>query len=119
MKPRLRTLLTATALAALSTLTLAAGALAAPPQPDDSPRPRSELTTQDRLWVCESRHGPQYDCDQAPATGVPAATGDTTTAPAWPRIAAVLSIAALLSVGVALTAGGLWTRLRHRPREAI
>jgi hypothetical protein len=110
MTQRLRLLLTATALAALSVLGPAA-AHATPPQHDPA--------SQDRVSVCNSGHGQQFDCDASPVGGQPA-TGLTATAPAGSQLAAVIiSIAAVLGLVVALATGGVWYRLRHRPREAI
>jgi hypothetical protein len=111
MTQRLRLLLTATALAALSVLSPAVAAHATPPQ--------HEPASQDRVSVCNSGHGQQVDCDASPIGGQPT-TGSTATAPAGSQLAAVvISIVAVLALVSALATGGVWYRLRHRPREAI
>jgi hypothetical protein len=110
MTQRLRILLTATALAALSVLSPAVAAHATPPQHDPA--------SQDRASVCNSGHGAQYDCPTS-AIGSQPATSPTATAPAASQPAAIISIAAVLALVVALATGGVWYRLRYRPREAI
>jgi hypothetical protein len=110
MTQRLRILLTATALAALSVLSPAVAAHATPPQHDPA--------SQDRVSVCNSGHGYQYDCPTS-AIGSQPTPGPTATAPAGSQPAAVISIAAVLGLVSALATGGVWYRLRHRPREAI
>jgi hypothetical protein len=111
MTQRLRLLLTATTLAALSVLSPAVAAHATPPQHDPA--------SQDRASVCNSGHGYQYDCPTSAVGGQPA-PGPTASAPAASQPAAVIiSIAAVLGLVVALATGGVWYRLRHRPREAI
>jgi hypothetical protein len=110
MTQRLRLLLTATALAALSVLGPAVAAHATPPQHDPA--------GQDRVQVCNSGHGQQFDCAASPVGGQPT-PGPTASAPAGVQLAAVISIAAVLGLVVALATGGVWYRLRHRPREAI
>jgi hypothetical protein len=110
MTQRLRILLTVATLAALSVLSPAVAAHATPPQHD--------LASQDRASVCNSGHGYQYDCDASAIGGQPT-TGPTATAPAASQLAAVISIAAMLALVSALATGGIWYRLRHRPREAI
>ena len=110
MTQRLRILLTATALAALSVLGPAVAAHATPPQHDPA--------SQDRVSVCNSGHGYQFDCDASPIGGQPT-PGPSATAPAGSQLAVVISIAAVLALVVALATGGVWYRLRHRPREAI
>jgi hypothetical protein len=110
MPQRLRILLTATTLAALSVLSPAVAAHATPPQHDPA--------SQDRVQVCNSGHGYQYDCPTS-AIGSQPTPGPTATAPAASQPAAVISIAAVLALVVALATGGVWSRLRHRPREAI
>jgi hypothetical protein len=110
MTPRLRILLTATTLAALSALSPAVAAHATPPQHDPA--------SQDRVSVCNSGHGSQYDCD-ASAVGSQPTPGPTATAPAGSQPAAVIPIAAVLALVSAIATGGVWYRLRHRPREAI
>jgi hypothetical protein len=109
MPQRLRLLLTTTALAALSVLGPAV-AHATPPQHDPA--------SQDRVQVCNSGHGQQFDCDASAIGGQPT-PGPTATAPAGSQLAVVISIAAVLGLVVALATGGVWYRLRHRPREAI
>jgi hypothetical protein len=110
MTQRLRLLLTATALAALSVLGPAVAAYATPPHHDPA--------GQDRVSACNSGHGPQVDCDASPVGGQPT-PGPTATAPAGIRLAPVISIATVLGLVVALSTGGVWYRLRHRPREAV
>jgi hypothetical protein len=110
MTQRLRLLLTATTLAALSVLSPAVAAHATPPQHDPA--------SQDRVWVCNSGHGAQYDCPTS-AIGSQPTPVLTATAPAGRQLAAVISIAALLALVSVLATGGVWSRLRHRPREAI
>jgi hypothetical protein len=110
MPQRLRILLTATTLAALSVLSPAVAAHATPPQHDPA--------SQDRASVCNSGHGYQYDCDASAIGGQPT-TGPTATAPTGSQPAAVIPITAVLALVVALATGGIWYRLRHRPREAI
>jgi hypothetical protein len=110
MTQRLRILLTATTLAALSVLSPAVAAHATPPQ--------HEPASQDRVQVCNSGHGYQYDCPTSAVGGQPA-PGPTATAPAGSQPAAVISIAAVLALAAVLATGGVWYRLRHRPREAI
>jgi hypothetical protein len=110
MTQRLRLLLTATTLAALSVLSPAVAAHATPPQHDPA--------GQDRVQVCNSGHGQQFDCNASPIASQPT-TGPTATAPAASQPAAVISIAAVLALVSVLATGGVWYRLRHRPREAI
>jgi hypothetical protein len=110
MTQRLRLLLTATALAALCMLSPAVAAHATQPHHDPA--------SQDRVSVCNSGHGYQYDCPTAAIGGQPT-PGPTATAPAGSRLAAVISIAAVLGLVSVLAAGGIRYRLRHRPREAI
>jgi hypothetical protein len=61
--------------------------------------------------ACNSGHGQQLDCNASPIGGQPT-TGPTATAPAGIRLAAVISIAAVLGLVVALATGGVWYRLR-------
>jgi uncharacterized protein involved in exopolysaccharide biosynthesis len=68
--------------------------------------------------VCDSGHGPQFDCDQPSAPASPAAPAPATES-VWHQLATTLSITALLGLLAALAAGLIWSRLRHRPREAI
>jgi hypothetical protein len=111
MTQRLRILLTATVLAALSVLSPAVAAHATPPQHDPA--------SQDRVQVCNSGHGYQYDCDASAIASQPT-TGPTATASAASQLTAVIiSIAAVLALVSVLATGGVWYRLRHRPREAI
>jgi hypothetical protein len=110
MTQRLRILLTATTLAALSVLSPAVAAHATPPQ--------HEPASQDRVQVCNSGHGYQYDCPTS-AVGSQPAPGPTASAPAGSQPAAIISIAAVLALVSVLATGGVWYRLRHRPREAI
>jgi hypothetical protein len=110
MTQRLRILLTATTLAALSVLSPAVAAHATPPQHDPA--------SQDRVSVCNSGHGSQYDCPTSAPGGQPT-PGPTASAPAASQPAAIISIAAVLGLVVALSTGGIRYRLRHRPREPI
>jgi hypothetical protein len=110
MTQRLRLLLTVIALAALSVLGPAVAAHATPPQHDPA--------SQDRVQVCNSGHGYQYDCDASAIGGQPTPV-PTATAPAASQPAAIISIAAALALVSVLATGGVWYRLRHRPREAI
>jgi hypothetical protein len=109
MTQRLRILLTATTLAALTVLSPAVAAHATPPQHDPA--------GQDRVSVCNSGHGSQYDCPSA--IGAQPTPGPTATAPTGSQPTAVISIAAVLALVAVLATGGIWYRLRHRPREAI
>jgi hypothetical protein len=115
MKPRL--FLTAAALAALSMLNLAGVADATPPVGDDGPTVRHQPAIQDDR-VCDSGHGPQFDCDQPSTPASPATTAPATES-VWRQLTTVLSITAVPGVLAALAAGLIWSRLRHRPREAI
>jgi hypothetical protein len=110
MTQRLRLLLTATTLAALSVLSPAVAAHATPPQ--------HEPASQDRVSVCNSGHGYQYDCPTSAIGGQPTPV-PTASAPAASQLAAIISIAAVLALVSVLATGGVWYRLRHRPREAI
>jgi hypothetical protein len=83
-------------------LSLAAGAHATPPESDDGPVVRQQLATRAGTAVCSSGHGPQFDCAD-------------TSAPAGP----IQPIVAGLTLLLAAAAGGIWLRLRQRPREAI
>jgi hypothetical protein len=118
MKALARALAAAAVLAALSVVA-AGGAQAASPQVDQGTvqHPHGH----DKVWRCNSGHGPQFDCDDQgslaasrpspdPAPVVPAARGGP--------LAPVHSLA-LLGLLVALAAGGDWLRRHHRPREAI
>jgi hypothetical protein len=68
--------------------------------------------------VCNSGRGHQYDCPTSAIGGQPA-PGPTATAPTGSQPAAVISIAAVLALVSVLATGGVWYRLRHRPRGAI
>jgi hypothetical protein len=133
MKAAARILVTAAALAALSALSLAAGAHATPPQHDPPGVQRQQTTTNDAVELfrsgerasqrpatpANSGHGPQFDPDDpAPAPSQPG-TDPAVTAPAGHgrQLAPVLAVT-LLGLLLVL-AGATWLRLRHRPREAI
>jgi hypothetical protein len=112
-----RRILTATALAVLTTISLAGIAHATPPANDDGPVVRHRQAVQaDR--PCSSGLGAQFDCDQPAATTSPASPAPATES-VWHQLTTVLSVAAVLSVLAALAAGLIWSRVRHRPREAI
>jgi hypothetical protein len=117
MKAAARILATAVTLAALSTLSLA-GAHATPPQ-HDPPGVQDKRPIQDgRMWVCNSGHGAQFDCDHDAACGSQPSPGFAASAPAGGgRLEPVRSL--LLGLLVALAAGASWLRQHHRPREAI
>jgi hypothetical protein len=112
-----RHFLTATALAVLTTLSLAGVAHATPPANDDGPVVRHRQAVQDDRH-CSSGLGAQFDCDQPAAPASPAAPAPATGS-AWRQLTTVLSVAAVLAVLAALAAGLIWSRVRHRPREAI
>jgi hypothetical protein len=112
-----RHILTATALAVLTTLSLAGVAHATPPVTDDGPVVRHRQAVQDDQH-CNSGRGAQFDCDQPAAPASPAAPAPVTGS-AWRQLTDVLSVAAVLAVLAALAAGLIWSRVRHRPREAI
>jgi hypothetical protein len=126
VKAAARILVTAAALAALSTLGLGATATASPPKPDERPQQTTtddpnvlnalfrsgehasqQPATQVHLTVPNSGRGAQFDRDD-PAF---------VSAPPGRRHVPVLG-ATLLVLLLAL-AGATWLRLRHRPREAI
>jgi hypothetical protein len=113
----IRILVTATTLAALGRLSLAAGAHAAPPQPDP-PGVQDERPIQgDRMWVCNSGRGAQFDCDHDAALG--SQPGPAASAPPGGGQLEVVRPLVLLGLLVALTAGASRLRRHHRPREAI
>ncbi len=114
----IRILVTATMLAALSALSLAAGAHATPPQHDPPGAQRQCPAPADRTWVCNSGHRAQYDCDHDAALGSQPSPGTAASAAAGGRLELVRSVA-LLGLLVALTAGASRLRRHHRPREAI
>jgi hypothetical protein len=112
-----RRFLTATALAVLTTISLAGVAHATPPANDDGPVVRHRQAVQDDR-LCSSGRGAQFDCDQPAAPASPATPAPATES-VWRQLTTVLSVAAVLSVLAALAAGLIWSRVRHRPREAI
>jgi hypothetical protein len=99
-------------------LTLAAGAHATPPQSDAGPVVRQQPATGDGAGVCSSGHGPQFDCDDTSAPAGPA-TGPATSPSPGRQPVPVPSLVAGLTLLLAATAGGIWLRLRQRPRGAI
>jgi hypothetical protein len=115
MKPR--RFLIATALAALTMLSLAGVAHATPPVSDDGPTVRHRQAVQDDR-TCNSGHGAQFDCAQPSVPASPAAPAPAAES-VWHQLATVLTLTAVLGVLAALAAGLIWSRLRHRPREAI
>jgi hypothetical protein len=119
MKAAARILITATTLAALSALSLAAGAHATPPQ-HDPPGVQDQRAVQDgRTWVCNSGHGAQFDCDTAPATCSQPSPGLAASAAAGGGRLEMVRPVVLLGLLVALMAGAYRLRQHHRPREAI
>jgi hypothetical protein len=120
MKAAARILATAIALAVLSALSLATAAHAAPPQ-HDPPSGQDERPIQgDRIWVCNSGHGPQFDCVHDAAFGSQPSPGFAASAPAGNgrQLVPVLAVT-LLGLLVTLAAGASWLRGHRRPREAI
>jgi hypothetical protein len=118
MKAAARILATATTLAALTALGLAAAAHATPPQ-HDPPGVQDERPIQgDRMWVCNSGRGAQFDCVHDAALGSQPSPGFAASAPAGGRLEPVRSLV-LLGLLVSLAAGASWLRRHHRPREAI
>jgi len=118
MKASARIIVTATTLAALTMLGLAATATASVPQRDEGPQ--HPTTTVEHATVAPTGHGAQVDReDDAPATASQLPTDGAATAPAGGgrQLAPALAVT-LLSLLLAL-AGATWLRLRHRPREAI
>ncbi len=122
MKALARVLAVAAVLAALGVVA-AGGTHAASPQVDQRSvdRPHATQHRQDRVWRCNSGHGPQVDCDDTasltgsrpspdPAPVVPAGRGGP--------LARLRSVA-LLGLLAGMAAGADWLRRRHRPREAI
>jgi hypothetical protein len=112
-----RRFLTATALAVLTTISLAGVAHAIPPASDNGPVVRHRQAVQDDR-PCNSGRGAQFDCDRPAAPASPATPAPATES-VWRQLTTVLSVAAVLSVLAALAAGLIWSRVRHRPREAI
>jgi hypothetical protein len=112
-----RHFLTATALAVLTTLSLAGVAHATPPVNDDGPVVRHGQAIQDDQQ-CSSGRGAQFDCDQPAAPASPAAPAPATGS-VRRQLTTVLLVTAVLAVLAALAAGLIWSRVRHRPREAI
>jgi hypothetical protein len=121
MRAPLRVLIAA-ALAALSTLGLAYGAHATPPQIDQRniDRQHSNQHGHDQTWKCNAGHGPQVDCrDAGSVTGRRPSTSPAASTPAaGGRLDLVRSVA-LLGLLAALATAGTRLRRRHRPREAI
>jgi hypothetical protein len=119
MKAATRILVTAAALAALSALSLAAGAHATPPQ-HDPPGVQDKRPIQDgRMWVCNSGRGAQFDCDHDAACGSQPSPGFAAAAPAGGGRLELVRSLLLLGLLVSLAAGASWLRGHRRPREAI
>jgi len=129
MKAAARILATATTLAALTALSLAAGAYAAPPQHDPPGVQRQQATTDDAVGLFRSGeraslqpatppnsgHGAQFDpADPAPSQP---SSDPANSAPASRGLVPVVAVT-LLGLLLAL-AGATWFRRRHRPREAV
>jgi hypothetical protein len=117
MRAPARILITATTLATLTMLGLAATATASVPTP---PRGQQHPTTVEPRTVPQVGHGAQlyHDAhDPGPATANQSSTDATTSAdyafaPSIPALAVTLVV---LLVGVA---GAAWVRRRHRPPAA-
>jgi hypothetical protein len=120
MKALARVLAAAAVLAALGVL--AAGvAEAASPQVDQGTveRPHATQHRQDRVWRCNSGHGPQFDCAD-PGWLHGSRPSPDPAAPAPPGrggpLALVRSVA-LLGLLAGMAAAGDWLRHGHWPRE--
>jgi hypothetical protein len=117
MKAAIRILATAATLTALGALGLAASAHAAPPQPDP-PGVQQECRAQaDRIWVCNSGRGAQFDCDYDAALGSQPSLGSAASAAVGGGRLDLVRLV-LLGLLVTLVAGAYWLR-HHRPREVI
>ena len=114
MKAIARVLVTATALAALSTL----GTASASPQVD-SPKVSNSppAAGHDQSFRCNAEPGPQVDCaDQgAPAADLPVPAASPSVADRAAR--PVLALFGLLAGTLVVAA--TWLRRHRRPREAI
>jgi hypothetical protein len=120
MKALARVLTAAAVLAALSVLP-AGGAHASPPQVDQGTVDRPHATQhRDKVWRCNSGHGPQFDCADAGslAGSQPSLDPDPVVAAVRGGPLALLRSVALLGLFAGMAAGADWLRRRHRPRQA-
>jgi hypothetical protein len=116
MKASARILVTATTLAALTMLGLAATATASVPKRPQGPQ--HSTTTVEPTTVPQPGHGAQLHHDAAPAIASPSPTDRTPSAAV--AVAPSIPALAVALLGLLLVlAGATWLRRRHRPPAAV
>jgi hypothetical protein len=116
MKTAVRILVTATTLAALTMLSLAATATATVPQRDERTQ---HPTTIEPTTVPHPGHGVQVDREDAtPAAGSQPPT-DRTSDAVYPFAPSIPTLAAILLGLLLALARATWLRRRHRPPAAV